>query len=464
MNTASISTINVKSDKWAIKHKSTYGKSVHFDFSFIQNPWFKKTIKKITIQSMTIGKPKLETLYRYNYSLKHFFEFLSRHSIQLKTFEDLTHQYTQMFVFYLLQQNMGNSTRNVIMSSLKWVVLHGQYFEEEGFPKNQVFDGEEYQALKVDDYLRTKYIPDEVIVQIEKALKSEKNLLLKSLLEIGIDTGIRLSEALELQVECITDDFTGKPVLFVNSPKNKTERFIPVSQRVKLATLLLNSLSKEGRTSTNSTLLATYWLPVAKRFDQLTQQQFRYWLAAFVKNHNILGIDSELYPLTYHAFRHTIGTDMLNKGMSIFEIQEYLGHESLHSTAGYAKVKNPRIQKEYKKLGFIGLAVKELNKQSLGTGKFDGATLKAAALPDGACRKPINNEGSICAKFNMCIICPKFVTTPDHLPVHKNHLERLRTDKETYMTTEYIGTQNHLETIEFALETIIERLEELQHG
>jgi hypothetical protein len=50
MNTSIINTINIKSDKWAIEHKSTYGKSVLFDFSFIHNPWFKKTIKRLQLK------------------------------------------------------------------------------------------------------------------------------------------------------------------------------------------------------------------------------------------------------------------------------------------------------------------------------------------------------------------------------------------------------------------------------
>lgn len=156
---------------------------------------------------------------------------------------------------------------------------------------------------------------------------------------------------------------------------------------------------------------------------------------------------------------------MLNKGMSMFEIQEYLGHESLHSTSLYAKVKDPKIESEYKKLGFIGLIVKEISEKEIGEGKkIDTETLLSASLPDGACQKPINNEGKICSKFNMCVICPKFITTPKHLPIHKDHLDRLRANREAYMAQEYIGTMNHLETVEYALETIIERLEAMQSG
>ncbi|GIQ70054.1 integrase [Xylanibacillus composti] len=461
MNAAIVKSINPKTDKWVLSKKSSLGDTMTFDFTYLPNRWFKRTLKEITIDCFTLGKPSFETLNRYNYSLKHFFNFYNEVGLNLKTFEELTHQHTQMFVFYLQNQKMSNATRNVIMAALKWFVEYGRFFEYDGFPTRQVFDGEEYKALQTEDILKTRYIPDTVMRQIEIALSNEKNVILKSLIEIGIDTGIRLSEALELEEGCISEDFTGKPVLYVRSEKNKSERFIPVSNRVKTAVKTLETYTAEARKTINSRLLVTYWMPNAKRFDRLIQREFRSWLKIFVKKHKIKDVDGEVYPLVFHAFRHTLGTDMLNKGMTIFEIQDYLGHDSLHSTAGYAKVQNPKIQREYKKLGFVGVITKEINKESLGNGRYDTKTLKASALPDGVCRKPINNEGKVCAKFNLCIICPKFITTPQHLSIHKQHLERLRADKEAYMASEFIGTVNHLETIEYALETIIERLEAL---
>lgn len=461
MNAAIVKSINPKTEKWVLPYESSLGDTMTFDFTYLPNRWFKKTLKEITIESITLGKPSIVTLNRYNYSLKHFFNFYDEMGLNLKTFEELTHQHTQMFVFYLQNQKLSNATRNVIMAALKWFVEYGQFFEYDGFPTKQVFDGEEYKALKTEDVLKTRYIPDTVMRQIEKALPKEKNTLLRCLIEIGIDTGVRLSEALDLEEGCIVEDFTGKPVLYVNSNKNNSERYIPVSIRVKRAVEALDALSIKARVSSGTKLLTTRWMPISKRFDRLNQYQFRKWLSTFVKKHDIKDTDGELYPLTFHAFRHTLGTDMLNKGMTIFEIQDYLGHDSLHSTAGYAKVQNPKIQREYKKLGFVGVITKEINKESLGNGRYDTKTLKASALPDGVCRKPINNEGKVCAKFNLCIICPKFITTPQHLSIHKQHLERLRADKEAYMASEFIGTVNHLETIEYALETIIERLEAL---
>lgn len=458
-----IKSLNMKEDKWVIEHKTSVGNNVTFDFTYLPNHWFKKIQKEITMECMTIGKPNLMTLYRYNYGLRRFFEFISQYGIEFNTFEDLTHQYSQMYIYYLKQQDISYSTMALSLSALKWLVLHGQHFEYNGFPIKQVFDGDEYKVIKTEDMLKTKYIPDNIMEQIEKALKKEDNKMLKSLIEIGIDTGIRLGDALDLSEGCLTEDFTGKPVLHVISKKNNTERFIPVSRRVKRAVQTLEELSKEGREETSSDNLTIYWLSRGrpKRYDRLIQSIFRPQLKRFVKRHNIVNEDGSLYALSYHAFRHTLGTEMLNKGMTPTEIADYLGHESLHSTAGYAKFKNPTVQKEYKKLGFIGMIVEEISEEALNKTDFSEEKLKKAALPDGACSKPIDNKGNICANYNMCIICPKFITTPKHLPVHKDHLARLQTDREQYMKSEYIGTVDHLNTIETTLETIIDRLEEM---
>lgn len=457
-------SLDIKKDKWIIEHKTSLGNRISFDFTYLPNDWFNKTQKEITKECMTTGKPGLATLHRYNYNLRRFFDYLSQYGIELKTFEDLTYQYAQMYLYHLKQQDISNSTIAISLSALKWLVLHGQHFEYEGFPKKQIFDGDEYKAVKTEDVLKTKYVPDNIMKQIEIALKKEENIMLKSLIQIGIDTGIRLSEALDLFKGCLTEDFTGKPVLHVISKKNNTERFIPVSNRVKRAIKNLEELSKEGREELNSDNLTIYWLSKGrpKRFDSLIQSIFRPQLKTFVKRHHIVNDDGSLYPLSYHAFRHTLGTGMLNNGMTPIEIADYLGHESLHSAAGYAKFKNPTIQKEYKKLGFIGMIVEEISKEALDKSNLDEATLKSAALPDGTCSKPIDNGGNICANYNMCIICPKFITTPKHLPIHRDHLDRLQADRDQYMTSEYIGTINHLNTVEGALKTIIERLEEIE--
>ncbi len=52
-------------------------------------------------------------------------------------------------------------------------------------------------------------------------------------------------------------------------------------------------------------------------------------------------------PVTAHIFRHSIATHLLENGMSIRYIQEFLGHESLGTTQQYAKVTIEDLKKMY---------------------------------------------------------------------------------------------------------------------
>lgn len=153
-----LKTLDTDSDKWIIEYSTNVGDRITFDFSYLPNEWFKKVHKQITIENITLNRLDIGTLNRYNYSFKHFVEFLKKYNINITNYNDLTHEHIQMFLYYLKQQDISNSTRNVIISALKWVVLHGQHFEYEGFPKNTIFDGDEYKAFKIEDTLKTKYI------------------------------------------------------------------------------------------------------------------------------------------------------------------------------------------------------------------------------------------------------------------------------------------------------------------
>src|SRR5690625_7447372 len=94
-----IKSLNMKEDKWVIEHKTSVGNNVTFDFTYLLNHWFKKIPKEITIAGITIVKPNLMTLYRYNYGLRRIFEFISQYVIQFNTFDDLTHQYSQIYIY-----------------------------------------------------------------------------------------------------------------------------------------------------------------------------------------------------------------------------------------------------------------------------------------------------------------------------------------------------------------------------
>ncbi|WP_404359576.1 tyrosine-type recombinase/integrase [Cytobacillus firmus] len=466
--------IDIRKDKWILPSSSDLT-DYTFEFGYLPNEWFKETIKKITKENITIGRLKSSTLHRYNYSLKLFFEFIDNYDINLYTFKDVSYELIEGFVHYLLANVDSSSTRSVIMASLKHHIKHGQLFEWEGFPTYEVFDGTEQSTLQTEDILKSMLIDDVVMDSIDSSLRQWKftiNPVLENLNEVVLwtlitvirHTGIRLAEALNLKADCMNRDLMKKHLLEIVSPKNETERFIPVNKDVAVAIEYLCKASEKLRFELKTEKIFYHHQPQKNRYIPLQQYEARRFLKKkFIERFEIKDSNGELAVLTYHNFRHQIGTDLLNNGMSAFEVMQYLGHESMHSTRLYAKVRKDRLTKEYKKLGFIGV-IKQSTKDIFDKNgnKLDSKKLLMAQLPDGVCAKPISTKVIDCKKPNACLFCPKFITTPEFLDTHINHLERIRADKERYLSEDLLGSEYHLQETEKALEDIINRLTVLE--
>jgi len=458
--------INFENDKWIVPSREDISDYV-FKFDFLPNEWLKQTVKNITFESLTVQNISTGTLHRYNYGLATFFEFLSESSITIDTFAEITPKMVEQYIFHLLFNVNSPSTRTVKVAALKYHIKHGQILEWEGFPSIDVFDGTEYRTLQTEDILKTKVIDDRVLKQIDAALLKMKkemcsmnDVCIWGLITLIRHTGVRIHEALRVQDSSLKKDFTGKQILEVLSEKNLTERYIPVSQEVVEAIKRVSEATELGRNHLGTQRIFITQLSRNKGLIHLSQYTARDRLASFIKTNQIVDNNGELVKVTYHQFRHTIGTDLLNNGLSMSEVMEYLGHESHHSTRLYAKVQSDRLSKEYRKLGFIGIITDKIDNVTDHQGeKTDEEKRLMAQLPDGVCARPIKEKVINCKKPNACLFCPKFITTPEFLDFHKEHLMRIRADKKRYMEENLIGTDYLLFETEEALEEIVSRLE-----
>jgi len=467
--------INMESDKWVIPSSEDLA-DYTFYFDFIPKGWLRSNVKRYTKECLVIGKDSISTLHRYNYSLRHFFDYLKEYEIELKTFADLTHNMIEQFVFYLLLEVEAPATRAVILASLKHLLRHGQILQWDGFPIKELFDGTEYRHLRTEDVLKSKTIPDPVMNQIDDALKMMEEIadpihvLLRCLITLVRHTGLRLAEALATREDSLHKDLMGKYILEVSSEKNRTERYIPVSREVVKAIQIMIDKTIELRLKAKTDRIFIYEGLIGAdkgKVRHLKQVHARAWLQRyFVKPFNIINPENQnLFRLTYHQFRHTLGTDMLNNGMSLYDIQNYLGHESMHSTRLYAKVRNDRLSQEYKKIGFIGVITDKVEKILDSEGKKLNQTQRLmAVLPDGVCARPIKDKVNKCKLPNACLFCKKFITTPDFIDIHREHLQRIKEDKIRYMSENLVGSDYLLEKTERTLEEIISQLERLEES
>lgn len=144
--------------------------------------------------------------------------------------------------------------------------------------------------------------------------------------------GLRISEALSLQVRDI-DSKAVPPRLHIRNGKGGKDRFVPLPQ------LVLEELRKWWRTHQNPKLV--FPCPGSGKRGPVVAKPMKETLvtmsAASVQQvfrlaQRASGINPQATP---HTLRHSYATHLLEEGVSLRQIQQYLGHESMDTTAIY---------------------------------------------------------------------------------------------------------------------------------
>lgn len=126
--------------------------------------------------------------------------------------------------------------------------------------------------------------------------------------------------------------------------------------------------------------------------------------------------DAQGNPLHFthtHRLRHTRATTLLNAGVPVHVVQDYLGHRSPEMTMHYAKTLAKTAEAEFLKAASTGAFGKplEMSKQDA----YQIAQLEGRMdriLPNGMCMLPPTQS---CDKGNACLTCTAFATDSTHL-------------------------------------------------
>ena len=133
------------------------------------------------------------------------------------------------------------------------------------------------------------------------------------LVEVLVDTGCRLSEVLDLRYDDV--NFTSN-LLTIWINKGERPRSIPMTRRVR-------------------SILETRQTGIAKPFTISVNRAEYAW--GLVRKQMGLQHDKEF---VMHALRHTCASRLVNKGVDLYVVKEWLGHSSIQITERYAHL-NP---------------------------------------------------------------------------------------------------------------------------
>ncbi|MBL4933928.1 tyrosine-type recombinase/integrase [Clostridium paridis] len=470
-------------DKWELidndNNSQHYGRKFKFDFSYIKSDNIKNVVKAYIWRNFKEENKTLNWLFlECVANFKRVNTFLELNHIS--NLNQLTNKEIDNLLSYLntLVNPKNNKPYSISMKrnyikTIKNIIRWGQLYMPNEVPKIEIFTGNEY--IGVNKKLKIDFIPDEVLEQINNALKNEENPYVKYGIIILQSTGMRIGDMLKLTTDSVKPHLINGYTLTWYDHKNRKERQpMPIPNECAIVVEKLLKLTKEFREQADESIKDYLFIHKSSRGKDanilkiVLQDTYRKWLGQFIKKNDIKGIDGELYNLKSHQFRRTLATDMLSKGTDLKVIQEVLGHSSPSVTKRhYAEVKDKERAELFNNIGIIGNISKIdetviIDKQELIW--FKKNKDKGAKMEDGYCTKPCT-DGKICdrlLKRQKCYTCSRYITTPEYLQTHKNHLAELEKQLEGNIYGDHYA-EHFLPTIKI-LKEIVMRLEEIQDG
>lgn len=179
----------------------------------------------------------------------------------------------------------------------------------------------------------------EMMQGVEQSLTTQEEWIEKrdiALLLLIYGAGLRISEALSLNVDDVPLDKTDTHLIIIRGKGNK-QRQVPVLPIVTKAI-------EEYQHACPYTFTTDAPLFLGKRGNRLNAGIFQRTIRQV---RQALGLPDHVTP---HAFRHSFATHLLGNGGDLRSIQTLLGHASLSTTQRYTAVDSVRLMDAYQAL------------------------------------------------------------------------------------------------------------------
>lgn len=189
--------------------------------------------------------------------------------------------------------------------------------------------------LKLEKVIKKPFSAEE----LEAIRGSCENIRDRALVEFLYSTGIRVSE---LEALDVGDIEMGKQELIVYGKGSKERKTYLTDIAKFYLKRYLQERCKEEKASMEELQIRPLFVSLDKKKKRLTAAGIQYLLRTVGKKAGV----KKVHP---HRFRRTIATDLLNKGMPIEQVKEFLGHEKLDTTMIYCTVKEEQVQASHRK-------------------------------------------------------------------------------------------------------------------
>jgi integrase len=171
--------------------------------------------------------------------------------------------------------------------------------------------------------------------------------------------------------------------------------------------------------------------------DPLAASGIRDRLNRLAEKHRICDEQGNLFHFRLHAFRHTKAVELINNGMSLVLVQQWMAHASPEMTLIYAKILDDTMRTAWEKTVQQGIVQFTDGKPEFvpgkkllpmaGTNAFDPERVREhrqnVKMALGSCLKTAK---TVCKFVELpCFHCPAYVLTPDDLPALEAYAQQI---------------------------------------
>ena len=264
-----------------------------------------------------------KTLRAYGDDLTQFLNFVEKNRVDFDIPTRFDRADIEGFMQYLAAQKRSGVTRVRKLAAIRKFFA---FLEE-----NKILAANPANAVK--GAKREEKEPNILFKEQYKALlyEASDNIRDYAIIQTFLQTGIRLSELVNLQVSAI--DFEHR-ILTVRQGKGKKDRQIPLVDEA------IKALRNYYRYRTTQLILDDETFFLAKNGTSMNVSTVKYLVAKYVKK---AGIRKKV---SVHTLRHTFGAHKADKHMSLASLQTLMGHKKKETTLKYIHLAKTNLRAE----------------------------------------------------------------------------------------------------------------------
>lgn len=265
----------------------------------------------LLLQHMRTSDRSEKTIYGYQKDLEAFLRFYQAKYNGECYVEDVQAHDIEAFIQMLKAKGLKPSSRNRVVSAHK---AFSKFLVRRGIVQLNV--AEQVEIVRTHRKERTYLTEEEVSLLIQNM----ENPLLRLVTQTLFNTGLRISECLNLRMRHV--DFQNN-VIRVIAGKGRKDRLIPINQKIRP---LLEGYRRERRFSAepDDRFFAT------ESTGKLCPSYYNNYLRKVTEGK--LGWSKRV---TAHTLRHSFASALVQKDVNLVRIQKLLGHSSLATTSVY---------------------------------------------------------------------------------------------------------------------------------